>query len=60
MLTRRNVAALCLALLIFIPESSLAAATSVAETSEPWLVPHTGPSRSDIDATTLDGKVLCG
>ncbi len=26
----------------------------------PWLVPYTGPSRSDVDATTLDGKVLCG
>ena len=22
--------------------------------------PYTGPSRSDVDATTLDGKVLCG
>jgi hypothetical protein len=28
--------------------------------SEPWLQPYTGPTRSDIDATTLDGKVLCG
>jgi len=27
---------------------------------EPWLVPYAGPSRSDVDATTLDGKVLCG
>jgi hypothetical protein len=27
---------------------------------QPWLAPYTGPSRSDIDATTLDGKVLCG
>jgi hypothetical protein len=27
---------------------------------EPWLQPYAGPSRSDIDATTLDGKVLCG
>jgi hypothetical protein len=27
---------------------------------EPWLVPYNGPSRSDIDASTLDGKVLCG
>ncbi|WP_165222525.1 glycoside hydrolase family 71/99-like protein [Aquisphaera insulae] len=26
----------------------------------PWLVPYSGPSRDDIDATTLDGKVLCG
>lgn len=28
--------------------------------SEPWLRPYTGPTRADIDATTLDGKVLCG
>ena len=27
---------------------------------EPWLHPYAGPSRSDVDATTLDGKVLCG
>jgi hypothetical protein len=27
---------------------------------EPWLRPYAGPTRSDIDATTLDGKVLCG
>jgi hypothetical protein len=27
---------------------------------EPWLRPYTGPSRSDVDATTVDGKVLCG
>ena len=27
---------------------------------QPWLKPYDGPSRSDVDATTLDGKVLCG
>jgi hypothetical protein len=27
---------------------------------EPWLGPFHGPTRADIDATTLDGKVLCG
>jgi hypothetical protein len=27
---------------------------------EPWLGPYHGPTRADIDATTLDGKVLCG
>jgi hypothetical protein len=27
---------------------------------EPWLRPYSGPERADIDATTLDGKVLCG
>src|SRR3954454_11787537 len=31
-----------------------------APDDEPWLHPYTGPSRSDVDATTLDGKVLCG
>ena len=31
-----------------------------APDEEPWLRPYTGPTRSDIDATTLDGKVLCG
>src|SRR5436309_12937839 len=28
--------------------------------AEPWLWPYTGPTRADVDATTLDGKVLCG
>jgi hypothetical protein len=28
--------------------------------AEPWLGPYRGPTRNDIDATTLDGKVLCG
>ncbi len=28
--------------------------------TDPWLQPYTGPTRNDIDATTLDGKVLCG
>jgi hypothetical protein len=27
---------------------------------EPWLRPYSGPTRTDIDARTLDGKVLCG
>ena len=30
------------------------------DASEPWLRPYTGPTRTDVDATTLDGKVLCG
>ncbi len=30
------------------------------EDDEPWLGPYQGPSRTDVDATTLDGKVLCG
>ena len=31
-----------------------------ADDPEPWLRPYAGPTRTDIDATTLDGKVLCG
>jgi hypothetical protein len=30
------------------------------EPHEPWLVPYSGTTRADINATTLDGKVLCG
>jgi hypothetical protein len=37
----------------------LAGATAIAQ-DQPWLGPYTGPSRADVDATTLDGKVLCG
>ena len=33
---------------------------SSARPDEPWLCPYRGPTRSDVDATTLDGKVLCG
>ncbi|HUD46061.1 MAG TPA: glycoside hydrolase family 71/99-like protein [Candidatus Baltobacteraceae bacterium] len=38
----------------------VSATESASVTAEPWLAPYTGPSRSDIDASTLDGKVLCG
>src|SRR5262245_21265728 len=31
-----------------------------ARAHDPWLRPYDGPTRSDIDASTLDGKVLCG
>lgn len=27
---------------------------------EPWLRPYDGPTRAGVDASTLDGKVLCG
>jgi hypothetical protein len=37
-----------------------AAENSSGESDEPWLQPYQGPTRTDIDATTLDGKVLCG
>ena len=39
---------------------NLVAQALPASTDEPWLRPYSGPTRSDIDATTLDGKVLCG
>lgn len=37
-----------------------AAENSDSESDEPWLQPYRGPTRTDVDATTLDGKVLCG
>ncbi len=39
---------------------SWSAETPGGAADEPWLRPYTGPTRADIDATTLDGKVLCG
>jgi hypothetical protein len=60
LLTKRKVAILCVTLLIFANVCAYAAAVSSVETNEPWLGPYTGPTRSDIDPTTLDGKVLCG
>src|SRR5216683_3073255 len=41
-------------------EASVALAAEGEIASEPWLHPYTGPTRTDVDATTLDGKVLCG
>jgi hypothetical protein len=35
-------------------------ARAFAAESDPWAGPYHGPSRSDIDPSTLDGKVLCG
>ncbi|HEX4119293.1 MAG TPA: glycoside hydrolase family 71/99-like protein [Verrucomicrobiae bacterium] len=37
-----------------------AADISSASSGDSELGPYSGPTRSDIDATTLDGKVLCG
>jgi len=28
--------------------------------AQPWLEPYKGPSRSDVDASSLQGKVVCG
>ena len=53
-------ALLCAILLGGAPALSRAATSEPGVTSEPWLRPYTGPTRDDVDATTLDGKVLCG
>jgi hypothetical protein len=37
-----------------------AADPPVGDAADPWLTPYDGPTRTDVDATTLDGKVLCG
>jgi hypothetical protein len=42
------------------PQMLRAETPAVATPNEPWLLPYSGPTRSDIDASTLDGKVLCG
>src|SRR6266516_586945 len=55
-----SIAAALLILAILPISISRAADSSAASPSEPWLLPYTGPTRSDVDATTLDGKVLCG
>ena len=49
------------ALLLLVP-LWVASGAPAAETptDEPWLRPCQGPTRTDVDATTLDGKVLCG
>src|SRR5277367_2800084 len=53
-------AALLLVLFLAFVGSSPAADTDSGTDYEPEMHPYTGPTRSDIDATTLDGKVLCG
>ena len=50
---------LLLVALQFASSRALAGDTAPAA-DEPWLRPYAGPTRSDVDATTLDGKVLCG
>jgi hypothetical protein len=48
-----------LALLLLLA-GGLPAAETGGASDEPWLRPDAGPTRADVDATTLDGKVLCG
>lgn len=47
-----------IAILIGLRLNAVALADSPSE--EPWLGPYVGPTRDGVDATTLDGKVLCG
>ena len=55
-----SIAAALLILPLLINSGALAADPPAAPPSEPWLHPYTGPTRTDVNATTLDGKVLCG
>jgi hypothetical protein len=56
----RTAVILLQACLIPLAASSRAQETSPGQTDAPWLSPYSGPTRTDINATTLDGKVLCG
>src|SRR2546427_746895 len=42
------------------PAMMTAAASDSEAVADPWLRPYAGPTRDDVDATTLDGKVVCG
>lgn len=48
------------ALLVLSASGGRAAEASDGDEGEPWAGPYRGPTRADVDATTLDGKVLCG
>lgn len=54
------VVALVLALLAGVPAANEPMANQKQPAREPWLTPYDGPNRTDVDATNLDGKVLCG
>jgi hypothetical protein len=56
----RNVCSAGLLGLLFLAPGASAADPPREEAAEPWLSPYTGPTRTDVDAATLDGKVLCG
>jgi hypothetical protein len=49
-----------IAILLTLKMLQTAGAGAAEVADEPWLGPYTGPTRSDVDASTLDGKVLCG
>ena len=51
------------AALLLLPNLSASYSSAVGQkepAGDPWLSPYDGPTRTDVDATTLDGKVLCG
>jgi hypothetical protein len=47
-------------LLLALSIGARAAEPTGRDSDAPWLRPYDGPTRTEIDATTLDGKVLCG
>ena len=52
--------AMLLAFVSLIAADAHAVQAPAVDSDDPWLRPYTGPTRADADATTLDGKVLCG
>ncbi len=52
--------ALGLLTLLVLRTGGVRAAETGGDSEAPWLGRYRGPTRADIDATTLDGKVLCG
>src|SRR5271170_1134107 len=53
-MSKRPIRLLTCILLLGVP-----GATAIAQ-DQPWVGPYVGPNRTDVDATRLDGKVLCG
>jgi hypothetical protein len=49
-----------LIVLLWTTSALCAADAPVGQGAEPWLKSYEGPTRNDVDATTLKGKVLCG
>src|SRR6185295_17184147 len=58
--THKRTALLLLPCVFILTAALRAADVPTTESDQPWLQPYPGPTRTDIDATTLDGKVLCG
>jgi hypothetical protein len=60
MLFGGGAAVFCLAWAMLPADGARAAEKPRDGADEPWLRPYAGPTRTDVDAKTLDGKVLCG